>query len=166
MRISSLNARSLSKHQVDLEEDHFIMNSDILAVQETWLEQDPQPPISNFPHQYYVHGQSKGVALLSRVQPRQVDRFQTDCCSVVKAEFGNFDLINIYRFSNTNIIAFTADIIQMLEPTRTQVVLGDLNLDLLKQPNNQFAKEMTGKGFKQIVKSPTHIQVLIFIFIF
>ena len=149
------------QHQVDLENDKFIMNSDILAVQETWMEQDPQPPISVYPHQYYAHGRIRGVALLSQMQPKHVDRIQTENCSVIKAEFENFDLFNIYRFSNSNIIPFIENIMKMLDPTRTQVLLGDFKLDLLKQPNNQFARGMIECSFKQIVKDPTHLQVLI-----
>ena len=104
------------------------------------------------------------MALLSRTKPKHVDRIQTDYCSVIMAEFDNFDLLNIYRFSNTNIIPFIDNIMKILDPSRTQVLLGDFNLDLLKQPNNQFAKEMMKCSFKQIVKDPTHLQVLVFLF--
>ncbi len=135
------------------------MSRDIIAVQETWLQEDPLSFVTTFPHQYFVHGRSKGVALFIRDQPRMVDRLQTDCCSVIKADFEKFDLINVYRFCNTNILQFTEEIIEMLKPNKTQVLVGDINLDLLKQPDNRFSKEMVRHNFRQMVTSPTHLQV-------
>ena len=40
MKISSLNCRSLKKHQEDIMSDAVLLKSDIICLQETWLEND------------------------------------------------------------------------------------------------------------------------------
>ena len=158
VRLTSLNTRSLSKHQQDLESDEFIMKSDIILIQETWLESELQDRISDFYH-YYVHGRSKGVAVLSRSLPVNHSSHQSINCSLIKLSFQAFDIINIYRFSsNTNLKDFTSEVLPLLNNGRTQIVAGDLNIDLLRNPGNFFTQSLTDLGFKQLVSLPTHNQ--------
>jgi hypothetical protein len=157
VRISSLNARSLQQHYQDLQKDKFIMTSDIIAVQETWFESDPKDPITEF-HEYYVHGRSKGIALFTKNKPIITESLQTVHCSIIKASYSEFDLINIYRFSNdTNISLFTEVVLPLLDTSRTQVIVGDVNIDLLKIPQNPFMECLEQSGFQQIVTRPTHV---------
>ena len=100
-KISSLNVRSLQQHSRDLQRDEFLMKSDIICVQETWLESDPEESITQF-HEYYVHGRSKGIAIFTKQQPVSIERIQTTMCSIIKVTFVKFDLINMYRFSCEN----------------------------------------------------------------
>ena len=156
VKLCSLNTRSLNQHKQDLETDEFIMQSDIVLIQETWLNYDLNQKISNFQH-FYVHGQSKGIAILSRDIPIHNISCQTSLCSFIKLSFSSFDIINIYRFSeNSSIQEFTTEILPLLDTTRAQVVAGDFNIDLNKSPNNSFTSRILGMGFKQLVRSPTH----------
>ena len=95
LKISSLNARSLKQHYKDLQKDELVMKSDIICIQETWLETEPKTPITKL-DEYYIHGQSKGIALFTKERPIHVDKSQTATCSTIKARFKKFDLINIY----------------------------------------------------------------------
>ena len=154
LRISSLNTRSLQQHRQDLEADQFIMKSDIILLQETWIDGDLKDKISDY-HHFYVHGRSKGIATLTKIQPTHHSSNQSTHCSYIKLSFNSFDIINIYRFSS-DIIGFTREIIPHLDSTRTQVLAGDLNIDLQKDPGNIFTKSMADRGFIQLVKRPTH----------
>ena len=119
LRLSSLNTRSLQQHRQDLETDEFIMKSDIILLQETWLNEDLTNNISDF-HPYYVHGRSKGICTLTRVLPTHYSSNQTTHCSIIKLSFNNFDIINIYRFSgSSNLKDFTGDIIPLIDSNRT-----------------------------------------------
>ena len=158
-RIFSLNVRSLPQHRQDLETDKFIMMSDIILMQETWLNKDLQPPITKFSHQYFDHLGSKGTGMVARDKPEKVEKLQTSECSVIKAEFPKFDLINIYHYSNTSIISFTASLEKVLNTSKTSLVFGDMNIDLLKTPEDQFTTFLRRKGFKQLVSHSTHLQV-------
>ena len=158
IKFSSVNARSLQQHFKDLLKDNFIMKSDIIAIQETWLSSDPNDSIPQF-HKYYVHGGSKGIALLTKVRPIYVENSITEHCSFIKASFDKFDLINVYRFSSdTEIKLFTESILPLLDQTKTQVIVGDMNIDLRKNPMNLFTKTLEQKGFQQIVDRPTHVR--------
>ena len=76
----------------------------------------------------------------------------------MKASYADFDIINYYRFSaSTNIQQFTAEILSMLDVSRTQLVVGDANLDYLRSPNNQFTHSLEQRGYHQKVTKPTHI---------
>ena len=157
IKVSSLNARSLQQHYMDLQKDLFIMNSDIIAIQETWLDSEPSLSIPKF-HQYYVHAGSKGIALLTKARPINIEKLFTEHCSLIKASFQQFDLINVYRFSgDTGIHLFTEDVLPFLDKTRTQVIVGDININLLQNPHNSFTKTLEQSGFQQIVDRSTHV---------
>ena len=153
VRITSLNARSLQLHSNDLKNDEFIMQSDIMCIQETWLSTDQ--PMSNF-DDYYIHRGSKGIALFTRLKPLDILKLYPVTCSVIKATYDAFDLINVYRFSETNIDQFTAEILTLIDPSRTQVIVGDMNIDLIKDSQNIFTQSLHQKGFQQMVERPTH----------
>ena len=156
IKISSLNARSLQKHCINLLKDNFIMKSDIIAIQETWLESDSEEFNSEF-HKYYVHGRSKGIAIFTKMRPMTVYKSQSSHCSIIKASFPQFDLFNLYRFSNdTNILLFTEDVLPLLDNSRTQVILGDMNINLLRNPQNHLTDNLAQRGFQQLVTRPTH----------
>ena len=157
VRISSLNARSLNQHFMDLQKDEFIMQSDIICVQETWLEADPEEQMTQF-RAHYVHGRSKGIAIFTKIKPIHQESIQTITCSIIKATYIEFDLINVYRFSDGNdIIQFTEEVILLLDITRTQIIVGDFNIDLMKTSHNLFTQTLEQRGFEQIMRRPTHV---------
>ena len=156
VRISSINARSLQQHSQDLRVDEFIMNSDIICIQETWLEADLQDPVNQFQH-FYVHERSKGIALLTRLTPAKTQNFQSDHCSLLKASYEDFDVVNFYRFaSSSNIQQFTDEVLHLLDLTRTQLVIGDANINLLKSPRNTLTQSLEQRGFQQLAVRPSH----------
>lgn len=157
VKISSLNVRSLQQHFWDIQKDEFLMKSDILCLQETWLESDPREPIPQY-HEYYVHGRSKGIAVLTKLQPLSTETLQTATCSIIKVNFKKFDLINVYRFSSGNeVTQFTTDVLPLLDESRTQILVGDMNIDLFQKPVNWFTRSMKQRGFTQLVTRATHV---------
>jgi exonuclease III len=157
VRISSLNARSLQQHYKDLQKDEFIMKSDIICIQETWLEAEPKEKIPWF-KTHYLHGRSKGIAVFTKLEPIQVESFQRNSCSIIKATFIEFDLFNVYRFSGENsIIQFTEEVCPLIDLERMQIIVGDMNIDLLKTSHNFFTHSLEQKGFEQMVRRPTHV---------
>ena len=59
LKISSLNCRSLNKHFQDISTDELLLKSDIIALQETWLEDDDATEDLNIPG-YNLHLNSTG----------------------------------------------------------------------------------------------------------
>ena len=71
LKVSTLNIRSLKKHFIDLKLDAFLQQSDIICINETWLESDPEEKLPDF-HRYFLNLRSKGIALYSKVKQIQV----------------------------------------------------------------------------------------------
>lgn len=158
LNISSLNVRSFQQHQKDLKKDEFIMKSDILCVQETWLDSDPDEQLLGY-HAYYLHGRSKGIAIFTRLTPIATHNFQSDICSIMKSSFDDFDLINIYRAHfNMNLDQFREEILPFIDVSRTQILIGDFNINLLKTPQNVLTSFLQQLGYRQLVMKPTHNQ--------
>ena len=160
VKITSLNIRSLLKHSEDLENDFYLNKSDIICITETWLTEDLLGKFSNFPNQYYVNRKSKGVALLSKIKPRDISKISNHLSSVIVVAFENFTLVNVYRFSeNTNIKEFTEQFLKDISKYMTEsvVICGDLNIDLIENCNNIFTKSLTDIGFQYLDTGPTHI---------
>ena len=66
LKISSLNCRSLVKHFKDIELDALLLKSDLMALQETWLESDDERAdleISGYQLHLNSYGRGKGVAI-------------------------------------------------------------------------------------------------------
>lgn len=157
VKISTLNIRSLQKHIKDLKDDHFLQKSDIICVNETWLVADPDFRIKGF-HSHYLNMKSKGVALYSRESPKNVEKLHNTAMSMIFASYTMFDVLSVYRFSDSsNIQEATSQIKRYVDFTRAVIVLGDFNIDLLKQPENLLSLSLISLGFKQLVLQATHI---------
>ena len=157
VKISTLNIRSLKKHFIDLKLDAFLQQSDIICINETWLETDPEEKLTDF-HGYFLNIRSKGIAFYSKVKPIQVQRLVSANGSIIHASYEAFDLISVYRYADSSSLeAFTREVSDCLNLNKTVIVLGDMNVDLKKHPMNNLTKSLTDIGFQQIVLSPTHI---------
>ena len=157
VKISTLNIRSLQKHFKDLKDDYFLQQSDIICVNETWLVADPDFRIEGF-HSHYLNMKSKGVALYSRLSPENVEELHNAAMTMIIARYAIFDVLSVYRFSDsTDIQEATNQIKRYIDFTRAVIVLGDFNIDLLKQPENLLSQSLMSLGFKQLVFQATHI---------
>lgn len=159
LKISTLNVRSLEKHSDDLENDTFLNKSQILCLNETWLtnERNMTANFSNYPYKHYLNRRSKGVALLSKIEPLEICEHSGDLCSVIKATYPQFDLFCVYKFAGTgNVKDFTEVIVNMLDLSRDMVICGDMNVCVMKEPKNHFTATLERLGFVQKVTSPTH----------
>ena len=157
VKISTLNIRSLKKHFIDLKLDDFLQQSDIICINETWLESDPEEKLPDF-HGYYLNLWSKGIALYSKEEPIQVQKLVSANGSIIHASYEAFDLISVYRYSDSSSLeAFAREVSDCLNLNKTVIVLGDINIDLKKHPMNNLTKTLINIGFQQIVLSPTHI---------
>ena len=156
-KLSSLNVRSLQKHFQDLKDDNFLQQSDILCVNETWLVDDPDTNFDGF-SSHYLNKRSKGVAMFTKIIPEKLQRVHTETLSMLFVRFQLFDLLSVYKFAEVSRMdEFTEQILEYVDLSRPVILIGDINIDLLKQPHNKFSKQLKGLGFVQLVNEATHI---------
>ena len=96
--------------------------------------------------------------MFSKVVPEKLQRVHTETMSMLFARFQLFDLLSVYKFAEVSRIdEFTEQILEYVDLTRPVILVGDINIDLLKQPNNKFSKQLKDLGFIQLVKEANHI---------
>ena len=157
IKLTTLNVRSLQKHYEDLISDDFIQKSDIICIQETWLNADPSECLTEF-EAHFLNLKSKGIALFSKKKPDDIQKRSYENSSIILATYANFDVISVYRFSEHHrLIEFTDNIMKLVNINHTVIILGDVNLDLNKNPTNLFTQTLQNFGFAQLVNHPTHI---------
>ena len=101
LRISSFNCRSLKKHYQDIQADSILLKSDLISLQETWLDENDNLTdfyLQSFELKVVSRGHGKGIAtyfksdkfthVADKTAPNiQMSKFTSD----------NFDLITLYR---------------------------------------------------------------------
>ena len=105
LRVSSLNVRSLRKHNEDVWLDPVLQKSDIVCVQETWLEdhecEDERYIPEGFVGLFCCEGRGNGIAIFVRS-----NIFGSNCSAtshatpnlqMMKLGMPTVDIINIYR---------------------------------------------------------------------
>ena len=127
----SLNCRSLNKHFEDISSDEQLLKSDIIALQETWLEDDDINKNFNIPG-YNLHfngkGRGKGLATYfkSSIFKHETDKKQ-DHIQLSKFKSDNLDVISLYRSQACTIDTMGKLIREMMDTGRPQLILGDFN---------------------------------------
>jgi hypothetical protein len=158
IKISTLNIRSLRKHAADLKNDDFLGHSDIITLTETWLDSDPSEQFGKY-STFCINKGSKGIAVLSSLIPISVKKCEDREATILVTKYEQFNLISVYRPPDYhNIEEFTNDIQNCLDFSKSMIICGDFNYNLLKQPRNQFSTRLEKIGFQQIVTDSTHIK--------
>ena len=89
IKISTLNIRSLRKHAVDLKNDFFLGQSDIITLTETWLDSDPTEQFGKY-STFFLNKGSKGVAVLSSISPNFVKKYEDKRSSILVTKYEQF----------------------------------------------------------------------------
>ena len=154
-KISYLNVSSLRNHQEDVRRDNFLMDSDLLGLAETWLEGENTVALDGYSGYFANFGKGKGVAGYSKMNlEAPSNTFASSHCSAILLKTSKFDIIFIYLskgYNKQSVYTLLDSWIGIQTPT---IVMGDVNENALQDSN--FEKFMRGKGFYQMIDSPTH----------
>ena len=161
LRVSSLNVRSLRKHLTDLWLDPVLQKSDIVCVQETWLEEheseDDRYIPEGFKGLFCCQGRGKGIAIFVRSDIFGSNSSGTSLAKpnlqMMKLITPTLDIINVYRSKPEPLSEVRRYLESVVEPRKPTVVLGDFNFCYMKEKN--CLTEWL-EGF-QVVFSATHI---------
>ena len=160
LKIYSLNCRSLKKHFEDIKTDSIVLQSSIICLQETWLEEDDNcteyelPTYSTHPNNY---GRGKGIVIFykQKIFTHILD-VKEKYMQLSKFSSSTIDVIAIYRSQEGCYHALNRHLDNLLTGNKPTLVVGDFNFCYLEQ-STQTKKFLDEKQFTQLVHEPTHI---------
>ena len=162
IKVSSLNCRSLNKHFEDIIADGHLLKSDIIALQETWLEGDTTIAELNIPG-YDLHlnsaGRGKGIATYFRnnIFKHKKDK-QYEHLQMSQFTSNDVDIISLYRSRQCDLTTMNQMIEDMIQNGKPQLLVGDFNYCYLDSSSNSSRNYLFQKQFKQVIQEPTHIE--------
>ena len=162
MKIISLNCRSLKKHHKDILSDVLMMKSDLICLQETWLENDETIEDLNIPnYNLYLNseGRGKGVAAYCKkdIFKHEIN-IKEENMQISKFISSTIDVIVIYRSQMGNSRQLNEYIGNIIDIEKPQLVIGDFNFCYLDSPSHSTKQFLEKHNFCQLMKEPTHIE--------
>ena len=161
IRISFLNCRSMKNKFENIKADKSMLNSDLIILTETWIEdfQDTQNyDLLDYKAEFVNGGRGKGIVSYYNERFTHSTSIKKDGFSISKLTSKNLDIVGVYRSQDGDLGYLTEILETQIDDAKTTVVGGDLNICALKSPNNIVTKTLKGRGFKQGVKTATHIE--------
>ena len=162
LKISSLNCRSLKKHHPDMISDVLLLKSDIICLEEIWLETDEIIKDLMIPgYDLYINsnGRGRGVAAYCR---RGKFRHKLDIkrenMQLSKYTADALDIIVLYRSQQGNYEDLNQSIEKIKSKEKPQLVIGDFNFCYLDKSSNATRRYLERQNFTQMIKEPTHIE--------
>lgn len=161
-RVSSLNVRSLRMHMEDVRSDHVLLMSDVMCLQETWLEEgeEEQEKYRLAGYESYFNSRGKGKGIVSYLKTSSFQhnsKINEPHLQISKLSASDMDVINIYRSQEAKFSDVANHLRNLVDTEKTTVVLGDLNycsMDTKNDLSDYLAKE----GFQQLVTGATHVE--------
>ena len=168
LKVCSLNTLSLRKHIEDVKSDPVLKKSDVLCLQETWLEdgeeKDEKYQLEGLRGHFVSVGRGKGLAVYVKreLKIRGISKFGEPNIQMIKIEMRDFDILAIYRSKEEPLYRATHHLRNLVDPLKDTMVIGDVNYGAHEV--NEFSKYLEREGFRQLVTLPTHIRGGIYIF--
>ena len=168
IKISSLNCARLRPHLQDIRADHTLRKSDILHLQETWLEEGED--LSQFhlrPSYYYssryearhiIVGKGKGITTFYNKKFQHTQDLVSQHYQMTKFESKEAVSINIYRSALGSTREILEKITQLEVPGKSTIVTGDFNTCARKERTGLLVRSMLERGYTLHTKDPTHTQ--------
>ena len=162
LKVGSFNTRSLRKHIEDIRADPVLMQSDILFVQETWLEtweeELEQYQLEGYRAHFASQGRGKGLAAFVKEGVRSIigiSRFGEQNLQMVKVDMANVEVIGIYRSQEEPLYRLNQILRGFVNPGKDSLIVGDVNICATKP--NDLGNYLRQERFRQLVTLPTHI---------
>ena len=162
MKISSLNCRSLKKHFEDIASDASLLMSDIICLNETWLETDEiteEVQISKYDLHLNSKGKGKGIAIYYKREIfKHAFDIKEDEMQLSKFISTNLDIIVLYRSQRGNYRNLNQNMAEMKTEGKLTLIIGDFNFCYQNSPCNTTRKYLENQNYCQLIREPTHIE--------
>ena len=162
LKVCSFNTLSLRKHIEDIKSDPILLQSHVLCLQETWLEdgeeKDGRYQLEGFTGYFTSVGRGKGLAVYVReeVETGHISKVAEPNIQLTKITMSQLDIVTIYRSQEEPLLRAVHFLQNLINPQKDTLVIGDFNYDANKE--NELSKYLDREGFTQLVTLPTHIR--------
>ena len=145
-------------------EDPTLTKADIICLTETWMETtEDENRLSNIPGfeaSFNSAGKGRGTAAFFRCETftaqEDLNKKLPDAqISMFTSE--KVDVILVYRSQGQQEENILTELQNMINPEKTTVVCGDLNICLKKDPDNIIITTMAAWDFEQLNKEASHV---------
>ena len=160
VKISYLNARSLVNKFENIKKDSSLHQSGIMILGETWISSDPEPTNKYELKDFHSHlnnsGRGKGLAVFSKQRQEKIFDDNEENINITKIEGADIDIIAVYRSNGGNVRKLIEKLQNLIEMSKTTMIIGDMNICNKMVPNNALKTYLEGKTFKLLTKKATH----------
>ena len=160
IRLSFLNPRSIKNKFHNIKSDKWLLKSDILFLTEIWLDENKDTDtyeLLDYTANLNSRGRGKGMATYYKDRFKHAANISKDGFSISKVECKELDIIGIYRSQDGNVQDLIKELKDLIDSRKTTVIGGDMNICVLRKPNNYVTSSLKEMGFQQIVSKATHI---------
>ena len=159
LKIVSLNCMNLQNNYKNIINDPTLLESSIIALSETWLEENIQFNIDGYIGHFNCVGPGKGIAVYIKESTFLFTKcVQESLIQLSKFESENIEVIFIYRSEQGNTAELLQHIKENINEKKATVILGDFNICFLANRNNRITKYLEANKFKQLMNEATHIR--------
>ena len=163
LKVCSLNTLSLRKHIEDVRRDPVLLKSDLLCLEETWLEADEERDgryqLEGYQAHFTSEGRGKGLAVYVKqgLAILGVNTISEPNIQMSKIVMKQVDVVIIYRSQEEPFYRAAHLLKTLIDPKKDTLVVGDLNY-CAKKEENEMSKYLARTRFHQLVTLPTHIK--------
>ena len=157
-KISYLNVRSLKAHIDDILKDARLLESNILAFGETWLEEEESVELPGFKSYFASHGKGKGVAVFSKLEIVEEPLIEaTENYSIIAIRTLKMDVIFLYLSQGIGAM-LEEKILKWVNLAQPTAIMGDMNWHFEENSTNAMQKFLYKAQFQQLITKPSHEQ--------
>ena len=160
VKVASLNCMSLKNNHYDIIHDKTLMESTLIALSETWLDQDTTwIGINGYKSHFNSIGPGKGLALYYKESSfHPVTDIKTEKIQISKLKSTEMEVIVVYRTAQGNSLQLIEHLTTLISEGVTTIVCGDFNICYLSNRNNRVTQYLEADGFLQLMNEATHIK--------
>ena len=161
IKIYSLNCRSLKKHYQDIKSDSLILQSSIICLQETWLDDDEDSADYEIPS-YETHknsyGPGKGILIYFKKDTfTHITDVKQELMQLSKFRSPMIDVITLYRSQEGKYEILNSLIEKLVTRKKPTLIIGDFNFCYHEQ-STLTKRFLEATHYTQLVTEPTHIE--------
>ena len=149
--IASNNIYSLRKNFEAMSKNTTVPKSDVICLQETWIEPGQENvqhfKLDGFISHFTSVGKGKGVAMFYKENFKFQKEVKKPMFQMAKIASEKRDIINVYRSSNAPSI-FIDDLKTLINQERETHIVGDFNICFKSEKRNKITKSLDELGFR------------------